>query len=230
MKLLVVDDAPEVIEAVSVSFGLQWRDTDVLGASDGEAGLDLVEREHPDLVLLDIAMPDMDGFETLRRIREFSDVPVIMLTARDGVVDKVKGLELGADDYVTKPFDHLELLARVRAVLRRLDMPQPVSRAPSFRCHELTMDFASRQVWLRDEPVPLTVTEYKLLYHLVRNAGRVLPHGTLLAKVWGREYRDEIEYVRVYIRRLRRKLEDDPEAPYYILTERGIGYRFRGTR
>jgi DNA-binding response OmpR family regulator len=230
VKLLVVDDAPEVIEAVSVSFGLQWRDTDVLGASDGEAGLDLVEREHPDLVLLDIAMPDMDGFETLRRIREFSDVPVIMLTARDGVVDKVKGLELGADDYVTKPFDHLELLARVRAVLRRLDMPQPVSRAPSFRCHELTMDFASRQVWLRDEPVPLTVTEYKLLYHLVRNAGRVLPHGTLLAKVWGREYRDEIEYVRVYIRRLRRKLEDDPEAPYYILTERGIGYRFRGTR
>jgi DNA-binding response OmpR family regulator len=230
MKLLVVDDAPEVIEAVSVSFGLQWRDTDVLGASDGEAGLDLVEHEHPDLVLLDIAMPDMDGFETLRRIREFSDVPVIMLTARDSVVDKVKGLELGADDYVTKPFDHLELLARVRAVLRRLDMPQPVSRAPSFRCHELTMDFASRQVWLRDEPVPLTVTEYKLLYHLVRNAGRVLPHGTLLAKVWGREYRDEIEYVRVYIRRLRRKLEDDPEAPYYILTERGIGYRFRGTR
>jgi DNA-binding response OmpR family regulator len=230
MKLLVVDDAPEVIEAVSVSFGLQWRDTDVLGASDGEAGLDLIEREHPDLVLLDIAMPDMDGFETLRRIREFSDVPVIMLTARDGVVDKVKGLELGADDYVTKPFDHLELLARVRAVLRRLDMPQPVSRAPSFRCHELTMDFASRQVWRRDEPVPLTVTEYKLLYHLVRNAGRVLPHGTLLAKVWGREYRDEIEYVRVYIRRLRRKLEDDPEAPYYILTERGIGYRFRGTR
>jgi two-component system KDP operon response regulator KdpE len=230
MKLLVADDAPEVIEAVSVSFGLQWRDTDVLGASDGEAALDLIEREHPDLVLLDIAMPEMDGFETLRRIREFSDVPVIMLTARDSVVDKVKGLELGADDYVTKPFDHLELLARVKAVLRRLDMPQPVSRAPSFRCHELTMDFASRQVWLRGEPVPLTVTEYKLLYHLVRNAGRVLPHATLLAKVWGREYRDEIEYVRVYIRRLRRKLEDDPDNPYYILTERGIGYRFRGSK
>jgi two-component system KDP operon response regulator KdpE len=229
MKLLVVDDAPEVIEAVSVSFGLQWRETDVLGASDGEEALDQIEREHPDLVLLDIAMPETDGFETLRRIREFSDVPVIMLTARDSVVDKVKGLELGADDYVTKPFDHLELLARVKAVLRRLDMPQPVSRAPSFRCHELTMDFASRQVWLWGEPVPLTVTEYKLLYHLVRNAGRVLPHATLLAKVWGREYREEIEYVRVYIRRLRRKLEEDPDNPYYILTERGIGYRFRGT-
>ena len=230
MKLLVVDDAPEVLEAVSVSFGLQWRDTDVLGASGGEAGLDLIEREHPDLVLLDIAMPEMDGFETLRRIRQFSDVPVILLTARDSVVDKVKGLELGADDYVTKPFDHLELLARVKAVLRRLDMPQPVSRAPSFTLHELTMDYASRQVWLRGEPVPLTTTEYKLLYHLVRNAGRVLPHGTLLAKVWGREYREEIEYVRVYVRRLRRKLEDDPETPYYILTERGVGYRFRGTK
>jgi two-component system KDP operon response regulator KdpE len=228
MKLLVVDDAPEVIEAVSVSFGLQWRDTEVVGSSDGVSGLLAIEREHPDLVLLDIAMPELDGFETLRRIREFSDVPVIMLTARDSVVDKVKGLELGADDYVTKPFDHLELLARVKAVLRRLDMPPPVSRAPSFTFHELTMDFASRQVWLRGEPAPLTVTEYKLLYHLVRNAGHVLTHRTLLAKVWGREYREEIEYVRVYIRRLRRKLEDDPDEPYYILTERGIGYRFRG--
>jgi two-component system KDP operon response regulator KdpE len=230
MKLLVIDDAPEVIEAVSVSFSLQWRDTEVLGARDGESGLLLLAREHPDVVLLDIAMPGLDGFETLRRIREFSDVPVLMLTARDSVVDKVKGLELGADDYVTKPFDHLELLARIKAVLRRLDMPAPVSRAPSFTCHELTMDFASRQVRLRGELVPLTVTEYKLLYHLVRNAGHVLPHATLLAKVWGREYREEVEYVRVYIRRLRRKIEDNPDDPYYILTERGVGYRFRSPR
>jgi two-component system KDP operon response regulator KdpE len=230
MKLLVIDDAPEVIEAVSVSFGLQWRDTEVIGANDGESGLLAISREHPDLVLLDIAMPEPDGFETLRRIREFSDVPVIMLTARDSVLDKVKGLELGADDYVTKPFDHLELLARVKAVLRRLDMPQPVSRAPSFTCRDLTMDFASRQVWLRGALVPMTATEYKLLYHLVRNAGHVLPHATLLAKVWGREYREEVEYVRVYVRRLRRKLEDDPERPYYLLTERGTGYRFRSPR
>ena len=187
-----------------------------------------MEREQPDLVLLDISMPGMDGYETLRQIREFSDVPVIMLTARDSVLDKVKGLELGADDYVTKPFDHLELLARVKAVLRRLDMPQPASRAPSFVSDELAVDFASRQVRLRGEPVPLTNIEYKLLYHLVRNAGRVLPHETLLAKVWGREYVDEIDYLRVYVRRLRRKLEDDPDRPRHILTERGVGYRFRG--
>lgn len=227
MKLLVVDDAPEVIEAVTLSFNLQWRETDVVGACDGEQALDLVERGCPDLVLLDIAMPGIDGYETLRRIRLFSDVPVIMLTAKDGVLDKVKGLELGADDYITKPFDHLELLARVKAVLRRLDMPQPASRAPSFLSGDLSVDFATRQVRLREDAVPLTPIEYKLLYHLVRNAGRVLPHETLLAKVWGREYLDEIDYLRVYVRRLRRKLEDDPEQPQYILTERGLGYRFR---
>ena len=228
MKILVVDDAPEVIEAVTVSFTLQWREVEVLGATDGERGLDLVEQERPDLVLLDIAMPGLDGYETLRRLREFSDVPVIMLTARDGVLDKVKGLELGADDYVTKPFDHLELLARVKALLRRLAMPAPVSRAPSFASGDLTVDFASQQVRLRGAPVSLTPVEYKLLYHLVRNAGHVLRHETLLAKVWGREYVDEVDYLRVYIRRLRRKLEVNPEQPAYILTERGVGYRFRG--
>ena len=227
MKVLVVDDAAEVIEAVTVSFTLQWRETEVIGADSGEAALDLVEQEHPDVVLLDIAMPGMNGFEVLREIRAFSDVPVIMLTAKDDVLDKVKGLELGADDYVTKPFDHLELLARVKALLRRLDMPQPTSRAPSFRSGDLEVDFAAHEVRLRGEPVPLTATEYKVLYHLVRNAGRVLRHETLLAKVWGREYVDEVDYLRVYIRRLRRKLEEDPERPRHILTERGLGYRFR---
>jgi two-component system KDP operon response regulator KdpE len=228
MKLLVVDDAEEVIEAVTVSFALQWRETEVLGARDGETALDLIETEQPDLVLLDIAMPGMDGFETLRRIRLFSDVPVIMLTARDSTLDKVRGLELGADDYVTKPFDHLELLARVKALLRRLAMPQPVSRTPSFRAGALTIDFATQEVRKDGVPVPLTATEYKVLYHLVRNAGRVLRHETLLAKVWGREYVEELDYLRVYIRRLRRKLEDNPERPAHILTERGLGYRFRG--
>ncbi|HEX2923082.1 MAG TPA: response regulator transcription factor [Chloroflexota bacterium] len=229
MKILVVDDAPEVLEAVTVSFNLQWRETEVVGASDGESALRMIEEDHPDLVLLDIAMPGMDGYETLRQTREFSDVPVIMLTARDGVLDKVKGLELGADDYVTKPFDHLELLARVKAVLRRLDMPQPISRAPSFVCGDVSVDFTARQVRLRGDVLSLTPIEYKLIYHLVRNAGRVLPHKTLLAKVWGREYTGEMDYLRVYIRRLRRKLEADPDQPEYILTERGVGYRFRGT-
>jgi DNA-binding response OmpR family regulator len=227
MKLLVIDDAEEVIEAVTISFALQWREIEVIGAYDGETGLDLTERTHPDMILLDISMPGMDGFETLRNIRAFSDVPVIMLTARDDVLNKVKGLELGADDYVTKPFDHLELLARVRAVWRRLDMPQPGNRIPSFRAGDLTVDFASHEVRLRDRLVPLTATEYKLLYHLVRNEGHVLRHETLLAQIWGHEYVHEIDYLRVYIRRLRRKLEEDHDRPRHILTERGLGYRFR---
>jgi two-component system KDP operon response regulator KdpE len=141
-------------------------------------------------------------------------------------MDKVKGLELGADDYVTKPFDHLELLARIKALLRRLDMPAPKSRAPSFRAGELEVDFAAQEARFRGERLELTPTEYKLLYHMVRNAGRVLTHGTLLAKVWGREYLDEVDYLRVYVRRLRQKLEDDSDRPRYIRTERGLGYRF----
>jgi two-component system KDP operon response regulator KdpE len=226
MRILVVDDAADVVESVRLGFTLQWREVEVLGASNGEQALDLVEREAPDIVLLDIGLPGRDGFDVLRELRTFSDVPVVMLTARDDAMDKVKGLELGADDYVTKPFNHLELMARVRAVLRRHDMPAPASRAPSFRSGELEVDFARQEVRLRGERVDLTPTEYKLLYHLVRNAGHVLQHGTLLAKVWGREYMDETDYVRVYIRRLREKLGDDPDHPRYIQTERRLGYRF----
>jgi two-component system KDP operon response regulator KdpE len=225
-RILVVDDEPDVVEALRIGFALQWRDIEVLGAGDGEAALRLVEEEHPDILLLDIGLPDMDGFEVLRQLRAFSDVAVVMLTARDDAIDKVKGLELGADDYVTKPFNHLELSARIRAVLRRLDMPGPASRAPSFRTGELEVDFAEQEARLRGERLDLTPTEYKLLYHLVRNAGHVLQHGTLLAKVWGREYVDEVDYLRVYIRRLRDKLGDDAEEPRYIRTERGLGYRF----
>ena len=199
---------------------------DVLGAGTGEAALDVVEHDHPDIVLLDIGLPDIDGFEVIRQIRAFSDVPVVMLTARDDAMDKVKGLELGADDYVTKPFNHLELMARVRAVLRRHEMPAPTTRSPSFRSGDLEVDFAAHEARLNGVHLDLTPTEYKLLYHLVRNAGHVLQHATLLAKVWGREYVDEIDYIRVYIRRLRDKLGDDPDDPRYIQTERGLGYRF----
>ncbi len=226
MKILIVDDEPDVIESVRLGFTLQWREVDVLGAATGEAGLDAIERDRPDIVLLDVGLPDLDGFEVLRQIRAFSDVPVVMLTARDDSMDKVKGLELGADDYVTKPFNHLELLARVKAVLRRLEMPAPASRAPSFRAVDLEVDFARQEARLRGERLDLTPTEYKLLYHLVRNAGHILQHGTLLAKVWGREYVDEVDYIRVYIRRLRDKLGDSPESPRFIATERGLGYRF----
>ncbi len=226
MRILVVDDEPDVVESVRLGFTLQWREVEVLGAGTGEAALDMVERQVPDIVLLDVGLPDQDGFAVLREIRAFSDVPVVMLTARDDAMDKVKGLELGADDYVTKPFNHLELMARVKAVLRRLDMPAPASRAPSFRSGDLEVDFGRQEVRLRSERIDLTPTEYKVLYHLVRNAGHVLQHGTLLAKVWGREYIDEVDYIRVYIRRLREKLGDDPENPRYIQTERRLGYRF----
>ena len=226
MRILVVDDEPDVVESVQLGFTLQWREVEVLGAGTGEEALDIVEHRHPDIVLLDVGLPDTDGFAVLREIRSFSDVPVVMLTARDDAMDKVKGLELGADDYVTKPFNHLELMARVKAVLRRLDMPAPSSRAPSFKSADLEVDFALHEARLRGERLDLTPTEYKLLYHLVRNAGHVLQHGTLLAKVWGREYIDEVDYVRVYVRRLREKLGDDPEHPRYIQTERRLGYRF----
>jgi two-component system KDP operon response regulator KdpE len=226
MKLLVVDDEPDVVESVRLGFTLQWRDVDVLGAGKGEQALDLIEQERPDIVLLDIGLPDIDGFEVLRQVRAFSDVPVVMLTARDDAMDKVKGLELGADDYVTKPFNHLELMARVKALLRRLDMPPPTSRAPSFRSGPLEVAFARQEARLDGQRLDLTPTEYKLLYHLVRNVGHVLAHTTLLAKVWVREYVDEVDYVRVYIRRLRDKLGDSPEAPRFIATERGLGYRF----
>ncbi len=226
MRVLVVDDEADVIESLRLGFTLQWREIDVLGATTGEAALDLVEQEHPDVVLLDVGLPDIDGFEVLRQIRAFSDVPVLMLTARDDAMDKVKGLELGADDYVTKPFNHLELMARLRAVLRRMAMPAPVSRAPSFRAVDREGVFAAPEARQRGERLELTPTEYKLLYHLVRNAGHVLPHATLLAKIWGREYVDEVDYLRVYVRRVREKLGDDPERPRYIRTERGLGYRF----
>ena len=226
MRILVVDDEPDVVQSVRLGFTLQWREVDVLGANAGEAALDIVEHEHPDIVLLDVGLPGIDGYEVLRQIRAFSDVPVVMLTARDDAMDKVKGLELGADDYATKPFNHLELMARVKAVLRRLEMSPPTSRAPSFRSSDLEVDFAKQEVRLHGKPSDLTPTEYKLLYHRVRNAGHVLEHGTILAKVWGREYADEVDYVRVYVRRLRDKLGDSFEAPRYIQTKRGLRYRF----
>lgn len=225
MKVLVVDDEPDVIEVVNLCFGLRWPEADVISARDGDEALQLIEAESPDLVLLDIVLPKMDGFQVCQEIRRFSDVPIVMLSARDAEVDKVRGLEMGADDYITKPFSHLELLARVRAVLRRYQNQLP-SVGEVFESGDLRIDYGSRQVLLRGQPVRLTPTEYSLLLHLTRNAGRVLPHHTLLAKVWGREYTDEIDYLKVYIRRLRQKLEGDPQSIGEIVSERGVGYKF----
>lgn len=225
MKVLVVDDEPDVIEVVNLCFGLRWPEADVVSAKTGEEALQQLEKDPPDLILLDIVLPGMDGFEVCEDVRRISDVPIVMVSARDSEVDKVRGLEMGADDYITKPFSHLELLARVRAVLRRCQNQLP-ALGETFDSGDLRVDYASRQVTLRNKPVRLTPTEYSLLFHLTRNAGRVLPHHTLLAKVWGREYTDEIDYLKVYIRRLRQKLEGDPENIGQIISERGVGYKF----
>jgi len=226
VKILIVDDEPDVVKVVRMSFQVQEPTWEVVAAYDGEEALAVFEKEQPELVLLDVMMPEMSGFDVLRELRSFSDVPVIILTAKDDEIDKVMGLNLGADDYITKPFGHLELLARVRAVLRRAQ-GIPLTHELPFSSGRIHVDFERRQVTVGGEPVSLTGTEYRLLYHLVRNAGQVLPHETLLARVWGREYTDEIDYLKVYISRLRNKLEQDPRNPEYILTEYGLGYWFR---
>ena len=185
-------------------------------------------REHlPDLIVLDVTMPEMDGFETLRHIREVSTIPVIMLTVRQTDQDKIRGLDLGADDYLGKPFNPRELLSRIRALLRRSFMATPARKTEIVVDPDLKIDFSRREVIVRGQKVVLRPTEYRLLYHLVSNAGRLLTHETLLSKVWGHEYRDEAHYLRLYITYLRQKIEKDPAHPQYILTERGIGYRFK---
>ncbi len=226
MKVLVVDDEPDVAKLIGLSFQMQQPDWTVLAAADGATALEVAEREKPTIILLDILMPDMSGFEVLQELRRYSDVPVIILTARGDELDKITGLELGADDYITKPFSHLELLARLRAVLRRTQGGLGTGEPP-FEAGEVRVDFARREVTVSERRVSLSPTEYDLLYQLVHNADRVVSHEVLLARVWGREYTDEIDYLKVYIRRLRNKLEKDPHQPRYILTAPSVGYWFR---
>lgn len=222
--ILVVDDEPRMIQFIRMNLELEgYR---VVQATNGLEALNQVRDELPDLVVLDVMMPDLDGFETLRLIRETSTVPVIMLTVKDDEDDKVKGLELGADDYVTKPFSPRELTSRIKAALRRAELPGLVEKSTIRVDDYLQIDFANRRVIAGGKEVKLRPTEYRLLYHLVQNAGHIVPHDTLLSKVWGYEYRDETHYLRLYITYLRQKLEPDPANPRYIFTERGVGYRF----
>ena len=222
--ILVVDDEPRMIQFIRMNLELEgYR---VIQASNGLEALDKVRDELPDLVILDVMMPDLDGFETLRILRETSDVPVIMLTVKSEEDDVVRGLRLGADDYVTKPFNPRELSSRVQALLRRAELPTPIEKTAIEIDDYLTIDLARREVVVDGNRIQLRPTEYRLLYHLVNNAGWVMPHETLLQKVWGYEYRDETHYLRLYITYLRQKIEKDSSDPQYILTERGIGYRF----
>jgi two-component system KDP operon response regulator KdpE len=223
--ILVVDDEPRIVEAVGMNLELEGYQ--VSSASNGYEALQKLTEDLPDLVILDVMMPEIDGFETLRKIREVSTVPVIMLTVRGEEIDKVKGLDLGADDYITKPFNPKELVLRIRAVLRRVEMPSPVPKTEIRVDDNLSIDFSRCKVIIKGKEVHLRPTEYRLLYHLVSNAGHVLTHETLLRRVWGYEYRDEDHYLWLYITYLRKKIEDDPKHPKYILSERGIGYQFK---
>jgi len=222
-RVLVVDDEPRMIHFIRLN--LEHDGFLVSEATSGGGALEQLRDQLPDLILLDIMMPDLDGFETLQLIREISSVPVIMLTAKGEEDDRVRGLELGADDYITKPFSPRELVSRVRAVLRRTEPASAEGEVLEID-ERLKIDLPRREVWVEGNLVKLRPTEFKLLYHLVQNAGWVVPHEQLLAKVWGYEYREETHYVRLYINYLRQKLEEDPSNPKYILTERGVGYRF----
>jgi two-component system, OmpR family, KDP operon response regulator KdpE len=221
-RILVVDDEPRMVRLVSeVLKAAGYR---VLAAGGGESAIEIVAMERPDLVLLDIRLSrGMDGFEVCRRLREFSEVPVIMLTAKAQEADKIRGFDAGADDYLTKPFSARELLARIKAVLRRALYPEEITRT-EFVCGEVHIDFARHDVHVRGERVTLTRTEYALLRQLALRANSVVMHQELLTEVWGAEYRDEIDYLRAYIRYLRRKIEADPAQPQYITTCAGVGY------
>ncbi len=226
-RILIVDDEVSILKFLRSN--LEDKGYAVISASNGEEALHAIERELPDLIVLDVMMPKMDGFEVCRRLREWSHIPIIMLSARGDEKDKVKCLDLGADDYIVKPFGASELMARVSAVLRRTKTADMSPVRSSIASGDLTINFAKRQITRAGAEVKLTPTEYALLQELAVNSGKVLTHTHLLNKVWGPEYRDEREYLHVFVRRLRSKLEPDPDKPTYILTISGVGYQFIDT-
>ena len=219
--ILVVDDEPQIRRVMRTALAAQGYC--VSEAKSGEEALDRVREERPDLILLDVNMPGMDGLEACREIRGSSDVPIVMLTVRNAERDKVSALDAGADDYVVKPFGIEELLARIRAALRRA---APAEAMPKFISPELSVDFESRQVRVRGKEVRLTPKEFELLRFLISNRGKAVTHRKLLQTVWGPDYGDEIEYLRVFLNQLRKKIERDPRNPRYLITEPWIGYRF----
>jgi two-component system KDP operon response regulator KdpE len=220
--VLVVDDEPQIARALRTS--LEASDYRVVSAGTGEEGLGLAAAREPDLVVLDLGLPDLDGAEVIRRLRTWTDMPVIVLSVREGQADKIEALDAGADDYVTKPFDVEEVLARMRATLRRTKNDPEAT--PILRVEDLEIDFARRLVRRGDELVHLTPTEYALLEAMATNPGKLLTHQWLLRKVWGRGYATESHYLHVYIRQLRQKLGDDSAMPGLIITEPGVGYRW----
>lgn len=226
MKVLIVEDDSDVVESLAICFELRWEGTTVISANRGEGGIKLVRTDSPDVVILDLGLPDMDGLDVLRHIREFSNVPIVILTARHEETDKVKGLKLGADDYVSKPFSPTELLNRVKAVIRRSSISEePKNGEKPFVNGRLKLNFASREVFIENRPIKLTANEYRLLCELVINKGKVLSNQMLLERVWGPEYTGDTLHVNVCTQGLKEKLEEEPNNPKMILREPGIGYK-----
>ena len=221
-RILVVDDEPEIRRFLRAS--LRAKQYEVLEASNGTQALEVMTQHQPDLMILDLGLPDIDGVEVTRRVREWSQIPIIILSVRDREKDKIEALDVGADDYLTKPFGVGELMARMRVVMRRIPSEAQES---VFTVKGLKIDLSRHQVSLADKEIPLTPTEFDLLRVLIQNAGKVITHRQLIQKVWGSGYEDESRLLRVNISNLRHKIEPDPNQPYYILTELGVGYRFR---
>jgi two-component system KDP operon response regulator KdpE len=223
-KVLVIDDEPQIRRALRV--GLEQNQYEVLMAASGEEGLDLAASKSPDLIVLDIAMPGKNGFDVCKELREWTKTPIIILSVRDNEEEKIRALDMGADDYLTKPFGIRELLARMRAVMRRTGADDEKQEA-QFTCHNLCLDFAHRTVTLGEQEIHLTPKEYDLLQYMISNRDRVLTHRQLLSKIWGPEYENDSHTLRVHIANLRNKIEEHPERPRFIQTETRIGYRFK---
>jgi two-component system KDP operon response regulator KdpE len=227
VKVLLIEDNQEIVDSLCLCLKLVWPQVNTIATAEAAKGIELVEAESPDIVILSLELPDMDGFDVLTQICSFSNVPIIVLSARQAEMDKAKALETGADDYITKPFSPIDLLARVKAVLRRGGMPQfKQVNSPLFVSDNLTINFATRDVLISGNPVKLTPIEYNLLCNLARNQGRVISHRSLLEKTWGSNYTDDISFLKKYIYRLRVKLNDSNPSHQMLVSVRGIGYKF----
>lgn len=221
MKLLIIEDDEEIVEAVSLAFQIRWPEAKIVSTRYGKKGVELVESEQPDIVILDLGLPDTNGFDVLREIRRFSDIPIIIVTVRAEEADIIKGLEWGADDYIIKPFRQLELIARIKAQTRKKGSAgeEPLTRGP------LSLDSVTGQLTYHNRKISLTVTETKILAHLIKNAGRVVTHSSIADVVWGDDYPGAAESLRVHMRRLREKIEKDPGKPELVVTKSGVGYQ-----
>ena len=221
MKILIIEDDQQIVEAITLAFQIRWPEAKLVSTQQGEKGIELVENEKPDIAILDLGLPDINGYDVLKQIRMFSDIPVLILTARTEESDIVKGLEWGADDYMIKPFRQLELLSRIKALTRRranADNETPLAVGP------LNFNPSTGQLNFNEKEISLTPTEGRILHHLMRNAGQVVTHSSLADAVWGEDYPGAVDSLKVYIRRLREKLETEPQQPQLILTKAGIGY------